>query len=209
MTAEGILDNAIELIKTGKKAEAQKLLEPYIEANLQDVTAWLWEVETWSSLEKKIKVLEMCLMHNPGNQQAEQAWLALNAQKAEANWSTLEKGRMESSFFPSLSERYVRLIIILETIIAAMVIAGLHSPVVFVMPYYWASFPAGLNFRSHTLYGADYQAAVNWGWVFYSAIAVLATLTKNRSFFFVIYMILIIVLMLNIKGCTEIPIDPQ
>jgi hypothetical protein len=81
MTTEDVLGNAIELVKAEKKAEAQKLLEPYIEANPQDVIAWLWEAETWPSTEKKIKVLEMCLEHNPDNQKIRQALAALNVQK--------------------------------------------------------------------------------------------------------------------------------
>ena len=37
MTTEDILNNAIELIKASQRAEAQKLLEPYIETHLQNV----------------------------------------------------------------------------------------------------------------------------------------------------------------------------
>jgi hypothetical protein len=81
MTSNDILNNAIKLIKTGEKAEAQKLLEPYLEANPQDVTAWLWKARTWPSLESRIRVLETCLMDNPDNQQIKPVLAALHTQR--------------------------------------------------------------------------------------------------------------------------------
>jgi len=59
---------AVALTQSGQRAEAQKLLEPHIRKNPHDVKAWLCETETWSSQRSKIRVLEMCLEFNPGNQ---------------------------------------------------------------------------------------------------------------------------------------------
>ncbi len=73
------LSEAIALIKAGKKAEAQKILEPFIEANPQNIPAWMWEADTWPTLAGKIKVLELCLQHNPENQQVKQGLAALKA----------------------------------------------------------------------------------------------------------------------------------
>ncbi len=62
-----IIGQAEELIEAGKTAEAQKLLEPYIETHLHNVEAWLLEAETWPTIEGRIKVLELCLRHNRNN----------------------------------------------------------------------------------------------------------------------------------------------
>lgn len=85
MATNDILNSAIELIEAGKKNDAQKLLEPYLEANPQDVTAWLWEMKTWSSIETKTRILEMCLAYNPDDQDIKLMLAALNIQKAKAN----------------------------------------------------------------------------------------------------------------------------
>ncbi len=84
MTTDDILSNAIELINAGKKAEAQKLLEPYLETNPQHIEAWLWEAKTFSSIESKIRVLEMCLAQNPGNQEVWQTLVSLNIQRHQS-----------------------------------------------------------------------------------------------------------------------------
>jgi thioredoxin-like negative regulator of GroEL len=68
----GALDEAAALIKAGKMAEAQEILHPFIRANPQNVDAWLLETETWNTA-GKLRVLEICLEHNPGNPRAQQA----------------------------------------------------------------------------------------------------------------------------------------
>lgn len=78
--ANDTLTEAITLIKAGKKAEAQKLLEPFIEANPHNIQAWIWEAEAWPTVEGKIKVLELCLQHNPDNGIIRQALAALKSQ---------------------------------------------------------------------------------------------------------------------------------
>ena len=66
------LDEATTLIKAGKMAEAQEILHPFIRANPKNVDAWLLETETWNTA-GKIRVLEICLEHNPGNARVQQA----------------------------------------------------------------------------------------------------------------------------------------
>jgi len=74
-----ILSDAAALIKAGQKAEAQKLLEPFIEVNLHNIPAWLLEVETWPTVAEKKKVLELCLRHNPETPQVKQALAILES----------------------------------------------------------------------------------------------------------------------------------
>ena len=174
MTTVHIRSNAIELIKAGKKAEAQKLLEPYIDANPQDVTAWLWEVETWPSIEKKIKVLEMCLRHNPNNQETRRTLAALKAQKLKTNPVNTEgfviedksvKSRKKLGDYFSPNTWFGRLRIIAVTVQIAIFTASLiinshnnghHSLIsivnlivnsifmAFALPVSWPAFPMGL-----------------------------------------------------------------
>ncbi|MGA7194970.1 MAG: hypothetical protein WBW94_15190 [Anaerolineales bacterium] len=77
--ADETLLKAIELIRAGRKTEAQKILEPYLEANPHSIPAWLWEAETWPTTAQKIKILETCLQHNPDNQQVKQGLAALQS----------------------------------------------------------------------------------------------------------------------------------
>lgn len=81
MTTNDILNQAIELIKTGEKAAARKLLESYLQTNPQDVTAWVWQARAESSLEARIKVLETCLTYNPSCQEVGVVLAALNTQR--------------------------------------------------------------------------------------------------------------------------------
>jgi len=81
MTKNDFLDQAINLIQAGKKTEAHQLLAPYLDANPQDVVAWLWEARTRPSLESRIKVLETCLMHNPDHPKITPALAALHNQQ--------------------------------------------------------------------------------------------------------------------------------
>jgi hypothetical protein len=71
------LTEAIRLIRAGRKAEAQLVLEPYIQANPQDISAWMWEAEIFPADCDKVKVLEICLEHNPGHPQVSRALAAL------------------------------------------------------------------------------------------------------------------------------------
>lgn len=85
------LNSAIQLIREGRKQEAQRILEPILEANPGNIQAWFWYVETYTTLEKRIQVLEMCLNLNLGNTQVAQAL------------QTLKKQRSAQTSFPSSS----------------------------------------------------------------------------------------------------------
>ncbi len=73
------LNEAVQLIRQGRKDEARRILEPVLKANPQDIQAWFWLVETCSTNEQRIKILEVCLKLNPGNPQALRALRALQA----------------------------------------------------------------------------------------------------------------------------------
>lgn len=67
------LENAIQLIRQGRRTEAQLALQSLIKSDPKNIPAWFWYVETCSTTEKRIQTLEMCLKMNPGNAQVEQA----------------------------------------------------------------------------------------------------------------------------------------
>jgi hypothetical protein len=76
------LSDAIQLIRQGRKEEARQALEPLLRAEPGNVTAWFWYVETCSTPEKRIQVLEVCLKMNPGNAQVMQALQTLRNQRS-------------------------------------------------------------------------------------------------------------------------------
>ncbi len=63
------MQQAIDLIKQGRKREAQPILEAHIHSNPHDIKSWFWYVETLDSMEKRVQLLEVCLKQNPGNPQ--------------------------------------------------------------------------------------------------------------------------------------------
>ena len=67
------LNDAIQLVRQGRKEEARQPLEVIIKAEPQNIQAWFWYVETCPTLERRIQILEMCLKMNPGNPQVIQA----------------------------------------------------------------------------------------------------------------------------------------
>ncbi len=78
----GMLQDAIHLIKQGKKHEARGMLEVLLRTNPKEIANWLWYAETLETPEKRIKVLELCLKANPGSPQVEKALSILQAQLA-------------------------------------------------------------------------------------------------------------------------------
>jgi hypothetical protein len=107
------LNNAIQLIREGRKQEAQRILEPLIKADPANIQAWFWYVETYPTLEKRIQVLEMCLKMNPGNAQVMGALQTLNKQRPaqpSVNSPVVQASRPEvsqpSNSFASSSSSY-------------------------------------------------------------------------------------------------------
>ena len=71
------LNDAIALMKAGKKAEAHQILQSLIAANPHNVPAWLWDAGTSPTIEGRIQVMELCLQQNPGNNQVIEALTGL------------------------------------------------------------------------------------------------------------------------------------
>ena len=67
------LEQAIGLLRSGKIEEARELLELIIRDDRHNISVWQLYAETWSKPKDKIRVWEVCLRHNPMNQEAQQA----------------------------------------------------------------------------------------------------------------------------------------
>ena len=67
------LNQAIQMIRQGRKTEAQQILQNVIKADPKNIQAWFWYVETCSTTDQRIQALEACLKVNPGNPQVTQA----------------------------------------------------------------------------------------------------------------------------------------
>ena len=79
------LNTAIQLIRQGRKTEAQPLLQTLIKADPKNIQAWFWYVEACSTTAQRIQALEMCLKINPGNRQVIQALQQFRSQLSEAS----------------------------------------------------------------------------------------------------------------------------
>jgi len=79
--SENILNQAIALAKAGKKIEARNLLESLLETDRQNITAWLWYVDTWPDDQHRIKALELCSKYNPDNPRIQQALEVLRSRQ--------------------------------------------------------------------------------------------------------------------------------
>lgn len=61
------LQQAILLLKSGKKSEAQRLLQRVIQSNPYDEAAWLWYVDTLPTNVERVQALTWCLKFNPNS----------------------------------------------------------------------------------------------------------------------------------------------
>ncbi len=84
--SENDLRRAILLIKTGNRAEAQQILKALVQADLNDIHAWVWYVESLPTLNQKIRALELCLKYNPGNERVEKGLAVLKASQTQSSF---------------------------------------------------------------------------------------------------------------------------
>jgi peptide/nickel transport system ATP-binding protein len=82
--SDDLLQQAIELIKAGRKGEAQPVLQGLIKADPHNVAAWLWYVETCQSVPERLKVLKICQKFNPAHLQVQKALMAVKEQASPA-----------------------------------------------------------------------------------------------------------------------------
>jgi predicted esterase len=63
------LKTAIDLIHSGQTQSAQKVLQSILKADAHNIPAWFWYVETCSTMEQRLQILEACSICNPDNPQ--------------------------------------------------------------------------------------------------------------------------------------------
>ena len=80
MSAE--LNQAVALIKSGQKPEAQRLLQSILQTDPKNEIAWMWYVETLPDIRSQVHGLEQCLRFNPDSKLAQQGLARLKASLA-------------------------------------------------------------------------------------------------------------------------------
>jgi hypothetical protein len=75
------LEQALEKIQAGNIEEARALLEQVIKEDRHNISAWQAYADSWPQTKDKVRVWELCLRHNPGNPQAQQALAGLDPHK--------------------------------------------------------------------------------------------------------------------------------
>jgi hypothetical protein len=82
------VNTAVTLIKSGQKEEAQAMLKEIIRLEPHNIPAWFWMVETLETDADKLKVMEVCLKLNPGDQKVQKAYdLLKEVQREDAGGS--------------------------------------------------------------------------------------------------------------------------
>lgn len=82
------VNTAVTLIKSGQKVEAQAILKEIIRLEPHNIPAWFWMVETLETDADKLKVMEVCLKLNLGDQKVQKAYdLLKEVQKEDAGGS--------------------------------------------------------------------------------------------------------------------------
>ena len=75
------LQEAIELVRQGQKAQARALLEDVLRADSANETAWLWMADCAETQDDGIQALKTCLEHVPNASRARAALEILSAEK--------------------------------------------------------------------------------------------------------------------------------
>ncbi len=78
------LQQAIDLVRSGHRVEARKILEPLLEAAPDNIVGWLWYIESWTALDQKIKAAELAVRHNPNDPQLKQGLSTIRSKVAAA-----------------------------------------------------------------------------------------------------------------------------
>ena len=76
------LKTAIDLIHSGQAQSAQKILQSILKTDAHNIPAWFWYVETCSTLEQRLQILETCARCNPDNSQVKSVLDGLRKQQA-------------------------------------------------------------------------------------------------------------------------------
>jgi len=81
---EDPLKIVIDLIRSGQGQRAQETLRSMLKADVHNIPAWFWYVETCTSVDQRIQALEACLICNPDNSQVKSVLNALRQQQAQS-----------------------------------------------------------------------------------------------------------------------------
>ena len=76
------LKTAIDLIHSGQSQSAQIILQSILQADAHNIPAWFWYVESCSTVEQRLKILEACSICNPDNSQVKSVLDVLRKQQA-------------------------------------------------------------------------------------------------------------------------------
>ena len=148
------IERAIALIEQGRRIKAQKLLKQLITEDQHNLDAWFWLVETCPTNKQRLNILEMCLEHNPDNEQVKQeleklrrlppAQLSATLPKYENERSLNKREWLLSCLFGTLVTIFLMIFVpfgqllmyplfyfVTETL--AFVIAGLYFGIVFAL----------------------------------------------------------------------------
>ncbi len=87
------LQQAILLLKSGKKSEAQRLLQLVIQSNPYDETAWLWYVDTLSTNVERVQALTWCLKFNPNSTAARKGLTLFSAPEVKPQTDLTTNGQ--------------------------------------------------------------------------------------------------------------------
>src|SRR5512133_1556394 len=72
-----LFQRALELARSGQKAEARALLREILQADRSNEMAWLWYSDCVDTLEERVQALEICLRMNPKAKHARAGLLQL------------------------------------------------------------------------------------------------------------------------------------
>lgn len=88
---EGSLKTAIELIRNGQKQRAQQILQSLLKADIHNIPAWFWYIETCTTAEQRLQALKTCARYNPNHAQVAQA---LEALQKQSNQTAVPHGKL-------------------------------------------------------------------------------------------------------------------
>jgi dienelactone hydrolase len=95
------LKTVIDLIRSGRQQSAQEILRSMLKADVHDIQAWFWYVETCTTVNQRIQTLEACSICNPDNSQVKSVLAALRKQQPQPSEnSKIEAKPLDKGAFP-------------------------------------------------------------------------------------------------------------
>ena len=79
------LKTAIDLIRSGQQRSAQEILQALLKEDVHNIPAWFWYVETCTTVDQRIQILEACSICNPDDPQVRSVLGTLRNQQPRSN----------------------------------------------------------------------------------------------------------------------------